>query len=138
MGVKTAVLHFPHPYADTKEFIDVNVYPNLCSAADDIAEFMVRRLHDAGVYSGSIGITISGSGCCTEEREETRVFRAYMEKHYPEYTVLKGVLEGVYTDQGAADDDGVFSGEPGSGSRFGIVRRQRAVLYGGKAGYRPG
>lgn len=100
MGVKTAVLHFPHPYADTKEFIDVNVYPNLCSAADDIAEFMVRRLHDAGVYSGSIGITISGSGCCTEEREETRVFRAYMEKHYPEYTVLKGVIEGVYTDQG--------------------------------------
>ena len=100
MGVKTAVLHFPHPYADTKEFIDVNVYPNLCAAADDIAEFMVRRLHDAGVYSGSIGITISGSGCCTEEREETRVFRAYMEKHYPEYTVLKGVLEGVYTDQG--------------------------------------
>ncbi len=99
MGVKTAVLHFPHTYADTKEFIDVNVYPDLRAGAEIIAEFMVRELHDAGVYSGSIGIAINGSGCCSQEPEEVEVLRTYMAKRYPEYIVLSGAYESWGVEQ---------------------------------------
>ena len=89
MGVKTVVPHFPHPYAETKDFIDVNICHDLNETTIKAADYIGQTLRANGITSGSIGVSANG-GCCISY-EDLDVFREHITTHYPEYTVLDPV-----------------------------------------------
>ena len=93
MGVKTVVPHFPHPYAETKDFIDVNICHDAKVTTVKAADYIGQTLRANGITSGSIGVSANG-GCCISY-EDLDVFREHITTHYPEYTVLDPVYEGA-------------------------------------------
>ena len=94
MDVKIVVPHFPHSYAETKDFIDVNICHDLNETTIKAADYIGQTLRANGITSGSIGVSANGPAII---HEDISVFREYMGAHYPEYTVLGTVFEGAET-----------------------------------------
>ena len=87
MGVKTVVSHFAHSYADTKDFIDVNVRHDIGVSARQAAEFIGQTLRGRGVRTGSVGLTALGPGGISTL--DLHAFILHMQHNYPEYTILE-------------------------------------------------
>ena len=98
MGVKIVVPHFPHSYADTKDFIDVNLYADLDRTLFAVGDYLVARLREEGILSGGLGFTVNSPSVPYEEVTE---YENYMKRTYPEYTILERRAEGVDVDESA-------------------------------------
>ena len=92
MGVKTVVPHFAHDYMETKDFIDVNLYYDSNALAETVADYLGKKLRNAGIQSGGIGVTV-GNLSVSHEKEEA--FQQYMANRYPEFTILDIAEEGM-------------------------------------------
>ena len=89
MEVKTVVPRFPHPYEETKGFIDANIYANKDAMVERAAEFICQTLQKNHIDSGEIGV------CVNMHDYSDGVFRKYILYHYPEYKVINSQIVGA-------------------------------------------
>ena len=60
--------------------------------AETVADYLGKKLRNAGIQSGGIGVTV-GNLSVSHEKEEA--FQQYMANRYPEFTILDIAEEGM-------------------------------------------
>jgi len=91
-GCHVVVPHFAHEYADTKDFIDRNLCCLAASYGKASADFILDKLAEKGVTSGSIGITQNGPNVTENAANDS--FRAEMAAKNAPFKLLDTVFEG--------------------------------------------
>ncbi len=116
---KFVVPHFAHNYADTKSFISRNI---CCLAADygkAAAEYILDKLAEKGITSGTIGVTQSGPN--VTENAAADAFRSAIHESGTGFNVADTVFEGVEVVEATNKVSAVIQSNPDIVAGFGTT-----------------
>lgn len=113
------VPHFAHEYVDTKNFISRNI----CSQAKEYGykagEFMLEKLAEAGITSGTIGNTQAGAN--VTENAASDSFRQAIKDSGANFKVAAVVFEGMELSAASTKIVGIINSNPDIVAGFGTT-----------------
>ncbi len=113
------VPHFAHDYLDTKSFISRNITSLATGYGKEAADFIVLKLTEKGITTGTIGLTQSSAN--VTENAATDAFIAQIKALGVDYVCAPVVHEGIDVVAGASKVTGVIQTHPDIVAAFGTT-----------------
>ena len=113
------VPHFAHEYVDTKDFISRNICAQAKEYGYKAGEFMLEKLAEAGITSGTIGNTQSSAN--VTENAASDAFRQAIKDSGANFKVAAVVFEGLELSNAAVKVAGIINSNPDIVAGFGTT-----------------
>lgn len=113
------VPHFAHEYVDTKNFISRNICAQAKEYGYKAGEFMLEKLAEAGITSGTIGNTQAGAN--VTENACSDAFRQAIKDSGANFKVADVVFEGLELSAASVKVVGIINSNPDIVAGFGTT-----------------
>lgn len=113
------VPHFAHEYVDTKSFISRNICAQAKEYGYTAGEFMLEKLAEAGITSGTIGNTQAGAN--VTENACSDAFRKAIKDSGANFKVADVVFEGLELSAASTKIVGIINSNPDIVAGFGTT-----------------
>jgi len=116
---KFVVPHFAHEYEDTKEFIGRNITCLAATYGADAADYVLAKLAEKGITSGTIALTQSGAN--VTENAAGDAFRSQIVASGTNFTVADVIYEGLEVTEATNKCTAIISSTPDIVGAFGTT-----------------
>lgn len=113
------VPHFAHEYVDTKSFISRNICAQAKEYGYKAGEFMLEKLAEAGITSGTIGNTQAGAN--VTENACSDAFRQAIKDSGANFKIADVVFEGMELSTASTKIVGIINANPDIVAGFGTT-----------------
>jgi len=118
-GVAVVVPHFAHDYYETRNFIDRNITSLASEYGKNAADFVLDKLAEKGISSGSIIVTQSSAN--VTENAANDAFCSEIMAMNPSFNILNTVFEGGEVTEATNKCTAIISANPDLVAAFGTT-----------------